>query len=228
MKQIQNFGDDRNKGWCVYCGGLNETRDHVPSRVLLDKPYPTDLPVVPACNKCNSSFSKDEEYLACLVECAIAGTILGAKNRTKIANIFKRSPSLESRIETARYEQDDNSGFIPEKKRMQNIILKLARGHAAFENNEPRLDDPLSISIVPFSQMDVKSRSHFERNMDSISVVPEVGSRAMTRMVTGHDHDENQWIIVQPGLYRYRIQWSHGFRVQLVIREFLAAEIIWE
>src|SRR5580700_2734927 len=75
MQQLANFGDDGNKGWCIFCGGPEETRDHVPSRVFLDQPYPDNLPVVPACHRCNTSFSADEEYLACLIECAKAGSV---------------------------------------------------------------------------------------------------------------------------------------------------------
>ena len=69
------FVDERLTGKCIYCGRNPETRDHVPSRVLLDKPFPDNLPVVDACRTCNEDFSQDEEYLACLIECAICGTV---------------------------------------------------------------------------------------------------------------------------------------------------------
>jgi hypothetical protein len=91
MRQIKDFADDRNKARCVYCGGLDETRDHVPSRVFLDEPLPENLPVVPACIACNNSFSRDEEYLACLIECALTGSVEAASARIKIAGIFARS-----------------------------------------------------------------------------------------------------------------------------------------
>jgi hypothetical protein len=52
---------------CVYCGRVTETRDHVPSRVLLDEPYPDNLPVVPSREACNtnrkSSTKLDEEEM---------------------------------------------------------------------------------------------------------------------------------------------------------------------
>jgi hypothetical protein len=47
---------------CVYCGEAADTREHCPSKVFLAKPYPSDLPVVPACEKCNNGFSADELY----------------------------------------------------------------------------------------------------------------------------------------------------------------------
>jgi len=40
----------------------------VPSKVLLVKPYPENLGIVPACFKCNNSFSNDELFLSILTE----------------------------------------------------------------------------------------------------------------------------------------------------------------
>lgn len=48
---------------CAYCGGhQNVTHDHVPPRNLFPKPRPNDLITVPACQRCHSSTSKDDEY----------------------------------------------------------------------------------------------------------------------------------------------------------------------
>lgn len=38
------------------------TRDHVPPKTLFSKPLPDNLPTVPACERCNVSFKKDDEY----------------------------------------------------------------------------------------------------------------------------------------------------------------------
>ena len=73
MRQVPDYADERRKGFCVHCGGPYETDDHMPSKVFLDRPYPENLPVCPACATCNEGFSKDEEYLACLLECVLAG-----------------------------------------------------------------------------------------------------------------------------------------------------------
>src|SRR5438105_2056850 len=35
MDQLKSYADDRLINGCVYCGGPEETRDHVPSRVFL-------------------------------------------------------------------------------------------------------------------------------------------------------------------------------------------------
>ncbi|HET8774378.1 MAG TPA: hypothetical protein VFP80_11320, partial [Thermoanaerobaculia bacterium] len=73
MEQIKSFADERHAAFCAGCGGAPETRDHVPSKVLLDEPYPENLPVVGVCASCNQGVSLDEEYTACVIECARLG-----------------------------------------------------------------------------------------------------------------------------------------------------------
>ena len=55
MKQLNDYSDFRSHGLCIHCGeGLHHgsrSRDHVPTRALLDRPYPDDLPMVYACCK---------------------------------------------------------------------------------------------------------------------------------------------------------------------------------
>jgi hypothetical protein len=78
MEHIEEFVDQRQKGWCVHCarwiGELESNRDHVPSRSLLRKPYPKNLPTVAVCTSCNEGFSLDEEYLAAFLGCVLTGS----------------------------------------------------------------------------------------------------------------------------------------------------------
>ena len=39
MDQLKTYADDRLINGCIYCGGPAETRDHVPSRILLESLY---------------------------------------------------------------------------------------------------------------------------------------------------------------------------------------------
>lgn len=119
MQQIKCTADDRNKGWCVFCGGNDETRHRVPSRVFLDSPLPENLPTVAACDACNNSFSTDEEYMACLIECALSGTADDATRRPKIAAIFDRAPALKARLAAARYETDGKVGFLGRRSALE-------------------------------------------------------------------------------------------------------------
>ena len=92
MDQLKNYADGRLLQGCIYCeSGKEETRDHVPSRVLLERPFPTNLPVMPACIDCNNDFSLDEEYVACLIECAIAGSTDPENiSSLRVASILRR------------------------------------------------------------------------------------------------------------------------------------------
>lgn len=93
------FIDERHTGFCVYCGAHPDTRDHVPSKVLLDEPYPQELPVVSACAKCNASFSLDEQYLACFLDCVICGSAEASDlHRLNIKRILNDNPALQQRI----------------------------------------------------------------------------------------------------------------------------------
>ncbi len=141
------FADERFIGLCVYCGQEPSTRDHVPSRVLLDEPFPDNLPVVPACEACNISFSLDETYLACLVECEIAGSVdTGSVHREKIKRILTEQPALASLIAASRRKDESgNARWIPDTARVQKVVLKLARGHAAYERSDPQLQVPLDL-----------------------------------------------------------------------------------
>ena len=94
------FMDERLNGMCVYCGVQPDTSDHVPSKVLLDKPFPPQLPVVDACINCNAGFSLDEQYLACFLECIICGTAESADlQRSNVKRILGESHALQRRIE---------------------------------------------------------------------------------------------------------------------------------
>lgn len=224
MRQIRELSDERLRGFCVYCGRPSETRDHVPPRVFLDKPYPSNLPVVPACRKCNEKISIDEEYIACLMECVLSGpTSFESIEREKIARILQRKPKLVSRLDESRQVLlDSNTWFIIEADRIRKVVIKLARGHTAFELGEPQLDDPYSVFFSPLIQMDEKQLSVFE-SIPPRRIFPEVGSRGMQRFV----EDGSGWVMVQPQRYRYLSSVNAGEMIRFVIREYLACEVVW-
>lgn len=222
------FFDDRLRGVCVYCGGSPNTRDHVPSRVLLDEPYPPNLPVADCCETCNTGFSLDEQYVACFIDCVIAGsTSPGEVERPKVARMLTDTPSLAARIATT--EQRSAEGqqtWQPEMSRVNNVVLKLARGHAAYELGElHQLDDPEAILCVPLANLDERTIEQFLSPQET-PFWPEVGSRAFVRACkefTGADH----WQIVQPGRYQYLVTQVNGLTVRILLSEYLACEVRW-
>ena len=77
MEQIYHFSDQLGSVDCIPCLGENHSgrysRDHIPTRALLNPPYPENLMDVGMCQECNSGFSKDEEYFAAFLASVISG-----------------------------------------------------------------------------------------------------------------------------------------------------------
>lgn len=225
------FADERNSAFCVYCGSNPETRDHVPSKVLLDEPFPGNLPVVPACEKCNNFFSRDEPYLACFIECVIRGSVDPLKmQREKIRRILSEKLSIASLI-AACCEENSVGELVwyPDIDRFRNIVLKLAQGHVAYELSEPQLDEPEVLNFVPIHTLTPEQLLKFETPPKE-SLFPEFGSRAFLRLFTdsqGVFADDLGWQIIQPDRYRYLVFYSQRIGVRIVISEYLACEVLW-
>ena len=232
MKKLPNLGDDRQKGFCVHCGGLTETKDHAPSKAFLDLPYPPTRPTLPSCVTCNNGFSGDEEYVACFIECVIHGTTdPDALCRDKVAKALRRNRSLRARIDRARRAADTLGGgeivsWCPESQPFERVALKLARCHAAYELNEPQLSEPDHLLVVPVQTLDETQREHFETPPHT-DVFPEVGSRTMQRLLIIDDAYSEGWVHVQEGRYRYMAMGSQSVIVRGVLSEYLAYEVIW-
>lgn len=226
-------------GMCAYCGANTNTRDHVPSKVLLDEPYPPELPVVGACKECNFSFSLDEQYLACFLDCVICGdTAVSGLHRPKVKRILEDNPSLQQRIKGARKRDEaDNMLWEPEVDRVRNVILKLAIGHAVYELYSkyelyPKLKTPTVINFAPLQILKNEERSAFEQLGTGNSVLwPEIGSRAFLRAF-GKSPDQRSlskgWVEIQPERYRYAVAETDGVLVRIVLSEYLACEIVWD
>jgi hypothetical protein len=241
MDQLNSYADNRLINGCIYCGGPEETRDHVPSRVFLDPPFPENLPVVWACGDCNGGFSLDEEYVACLIEAVVAGSADPARiRRAGVASILSRSPALRARLDAARTVEDGQTRFGIEPDRVRNVLLKLARGHAAYELSQPCRHEPTTVCWWPLGLMADEERDSFESG-HIIQTLGEVGSRALQRVLVTQlvlrapDGQTatvgllvSDWVDVQDYRYRYQAIDDGGeVRVKIVIGEYLASEITW-
>lgn len=175
----------------------------------------------------------DEQYLACFIECVICGTVetTGLK-RPKIKRILGENPALQRRIERSRRkgETDDNI-WDPEIDRVRNVILKLARGHAAYELY-PKLEEPLEIAFAPFMALSEEEQDEFENGaFGNLEGWPEINTRAFRR-ASGDSPDgleqSGDWIVVQPGRYRYSTVETGGLLVKMVLSEYLFCAVSWE
>jgi hypothetical protein len=225
--------DSRLIGQCVFCGGEPGTSDHVPSKILLDDPLPGDLPTVEACASCNVSFSLDEEYLACFLECVLCGTAEPeGVGREKVSRALAHNPSLVQRIRSSLRKSDDASlVWMPEEDRVRRIVMKLARGHAAYELSIPQIEEPIGVSVLPLVVMPDSERTAFESaGTGGFRGWPEIGSRAFHRAAGARPYESQPgpWISVQEGRYRYAVDQNGGACVRLVLSEYLACTVEWE
>ena len=238
MERIEEFVDERQKSWCIHCGawigGVDTNKDHVPSRALLLKPHPANLPVVRVCNTCNNSFSVDEEYLFLFLRCVLAGTTNPDRHEdARIARALRRHDKLRARIEHSKREyptigSETRTVWQPETERVNRVIVKNARGHAFYEYGEPMLTGTEHVWATPLDVMSEAERESFEdvEDDDVLAGWPEVGSRMMTRVMTGQDLCDG-WVVVQEGVYRYRVEQYGTIRVRSVLHEYLATEVYW-
>jgi hypothetical protein len=241
MDQLNNFTDNRLIRGCIYCAGTNDTRDHVPSKCLLEQPYPANLPVVGCCDSCNQGFSKDEQYLVCLIESVLCGSTDPEKiDRPSVARIMQNSPALRQRIENSKTEVDGQIAFVPEIERINNVMLKLARGHVAFELGQTWRKAPDHFWCGTLSSLSQENRESFD-SVHFQQVFGEVVSRNMQRLLVtqitrrnenGETQNEvviiNDWIDVQNDRYRYiAIEDMDQIVIRVVVAEYLACEVAW-
>lgn len=237
MKALTDYSDDRSRVACIYCGAylnsVDTNKDHVPSKCLLDRPLPDNLPTVTVCRPCNESFSRDEEYLCVLLAAVISGEVDPDPSQfPSAAASVQRNSGLRERISRAQRHQLSLFGesevlWHPEINRLNRVIAKNARGHVSYELGESVTCPPAQVACLPLSLMTADQRSAFEE----VSLGPgwpEVGSRMMQRLA-GVAPLEGGWIVVQEGVYRYAVdQSSDWVLVRTVIRDYLATEVAWD
>ena len=245
MDQAKDYSDTRNKAFCIHCGvGLRlgeSNADHVPTKGLMNPPYPENLPVVDVCRECNLGFSADEEYLI-----AFLGSVLSGSTRPdpirfpKAVGILNHSPRLQNRIGRSQTFQGTLWGHAdvlwePELDRVERVAVKNARGHVLYEIGEPMLEQPSQVSICPIQAVPERQVRRFE-DIPPLTVWPEVGSRMMMRGVLTFNQPEDDqrayiddgWQDVQDGVYRYAVIPTSGqVIVRTVIYEYLATEVTW-
>lgn len=234
MKNIPEFSDSRNKSWCIHCGSWlaksQINRDHAPSKTLLKEPYPDNLPVMQICMRCNSGFSIDEEYFSIFLACVRKGSADPKEHLDpKIIRALTEKQNLRQIIDASKHEEQVHGEtrllWTPDKDRINKVILKNARGHAYFEYGEPMLSEPTHIWATPLENLTNEQINEFEQIQDQ-GFGPEVGSRMMTRVITGQDL-HNGWVIVQPRTYRYSVVQQGLMLVRSIIDEYLATEVYW-
>jgi hypothetical protein len=119
--------------------------------------------------------------------------------------------------------------WVPDHPRVRNIVVKLARAHALYEQSVPQFDEPRLVEFAPVLSMSVEQRRLFEEaGADEARAWPEIGSRAFLRATGAGPFlgRPGPWIDVQPNRYRYAVV-DEG-SVQLMLSEYLACAVRWD
>ncbi|WP_439850056.1 hypothetical protein ACTACG_17965 [Pseudomonas syringae] len=158
-------------------------------------------------------------------------TEVTALSREKIKKSIIRNGPLKSKLEQCRRIDDNgNTWWHPDESRVRRIIVKLARGHSAYELAEILNEEPDFFSVCAIPAMSDVELQNFEKPNDDYQLPwPEIGSRAFLRAMgkTIPPIKVYSWLIVQHNRYRYRIDWQNGIEVRMVIGEYLACKITW-
>jgi hypothetical protein len=134
---------------CAYCGQQKQlTADHVPPKLLLDRPYPPNLWVVPACSDCNQAFKADDEYTRTVLALDIRATWNNAA-QVNLPAIMRSLQRRDAQGFAALIRQQSSSmGIVtpsgspiniiePERERINHTGLHILRGLYFRETGHP-------------------------------------------------------------------------------------------
>jgi len=194
----------RRKSECIFCGSAEKiTADHIPPKCLFPDPKPTTLITVPSCEKCNSSYKKDDEYfrICILAQPDVNPTGWKIWNEKVIGRSLKRSPSLRRellnnlipvklRSPSGIYLGDAEALKFP-KRRINPVVKRIVRGlywHHCRKSLLPDIDflvvkDPEISGIVDIIQ------NH--TNLCSV----EAGTFQYRYGVAVEDPDQSVWLL---------------------------------
>ena len=194
MKQMDDWSDERTRGWCPHCRcdlrDAKETGDHVPTRGLLRPPLPENLPVVQICGTCNHGFSRDEEYFIALLATMLSGSVDVDGERFPVARgILNRSLGLRKQLSAVRIEQSMLWGGVsidwkPNQERVNRVVTKNGIGHMLYEQGIASFRPPDHVWARPLSEMSHDEQIVFEMCLDLVEdggLWAEMGSRAFQR-----------------------------------------------
>ncbi len=231
MRQVKKFYDQRQDDFCVYCGNTfkeSKTKDHVPSKIILDEPYTENLPNVNCCYECNQSFSTNELYFSCITEYLICQSVdIESFQREKIIQILLQKPHIRREIERKLIIKDNLLFYPFDDVKFLTVIRKLLLGHLSFEFSLTTINQLETVEVKLIKEFTEEQFQQF-KGTQTIEVVPEVGSRAMGAFLTDGFHLKNVWKVVQKDFYEYLVeQNAYEYTVKIIIRNSILIKGVW-
>ena len=231
MRQVANYYDERHDDFCVYCGNTikgSKTKDHVPSKILLDEPYPENLPKVYSCNECNQSLSTNELYFSCIIEYLICqSTDIDSFQRGKIIEKLRQKPHIRKEIESKLFIKKDLLFYPFDDIKFLTVIRKLLLGHLAFEFSIPTVNQLETVEVKLRKEISEEEFQKF-KTVQKIEIAPEVGSRAMGAFLMNNLYLKNDWKTVHKDFYEYLVyQNEDEYSAKIIIRNFILIRGDW-
>lgn len=224
------FKNKRQNSLCVYCGEEATTREHLPSKVFFEHRDQIDFSILPACKKCNNNFSYHEKYLACYIE-FLKSKIYNKdyKIRESIKNTLLKDHFIANKIKN-QFKQISGMKYevSQDTESIEIVLMKLAKGHMAYEMNEIFLDEPKHFSYKFLHDMTKKELLAFNRPVVS-EIIPEIGSRLTEYLILTEDGKVlYPWRTISEGEYRFMnfTDKKHS-GVKFVINEVLFCKVMW-
>jgi hypothetical protein len=173
---------------CIYCGNPETSREHVPTRCLLEKPFPPNLITVPSCLSCNQAFSLDEEYFLAVLSQIGTSHLLTNKIQEGgcVDRMLSRKPLLDDRITRSLKPSGNRVYLEPELERINRVIQKIATGLYYQRYGFPiSLDQIQAMGVFPYNIEDKRPAgiilaSHSEKFVSK------------------------RWHLIQRGVFRYQ------------------------
>lgn len=239
MKPYISFERD-SQMFCIYCGEIANTREHCPSKAFLKKPYPTNLPTLPACKKCNNGFSSHERYTKYLLK-FLYYHYTEKNEHMIIDDDVEIKQAYESAIKFIKKPFYD--------KRMAKVFYKLAIGHAVYEISEGyysyEWEEKISHIAYIFKPMLSKEKWEKLKVLEDFNekVTPELGSREFRNIYVLQKPKQEEdcieentlnvcvldWTVVQEGQYMYKAFLEQDkICVKMIFMDFLYVGVVFE
>lgn len=174
---------------CYYCASSAATSDHVVARCFLERPFPNNinLPSVPSCQKCNTQYSRDEEYvLGVLSLCGFTPRLLSKVDDGGVVDrMLVRDKRMDDRFNKSMGVHNGRVYIRPEMDVVNRVITKIAFG--LYANRYPKSKLP---SLKDFEIM-------------FLSHVAHENAKKIFAMAHNEKFQPRRWCHIQRGVFSY-------------------------
>ena len=234
------FGGKR----CVYCSKAATTSDHTPPKCLLQRPLPSNLITLPACQECNTGFSFDEEVVRAILTLVSSHPDLVAERESggRLDRSLERNGKLRAVLEQSR-QSDGGCAWTDEVLlSFQRVFRKTVQGlfYGLYERLVPaeevrllRVEDhrhitpedlvaqlrpsPLrDITDEPLSEV-TPSSWHSREPVLMFKLQPVSGGAPIERVFRLVRETQTKWETIQPRVFRYAFVEQEGEATVCVI-----------